>query len=195
MLAVVTIAACGSSAAKPAAAPPTRPKLALNRAAGDEARAALYPVRPVRYVLDGPLADLGADAPVYRLVGHAVTEADVARIAGLLGMHAAPTRTEWGYEVRDGDALLNVETNGGATWVDYSSAGNAGASVGGSPGAATSPPDTPDTRDTPVTSEPPRPCPRPHPRSTSPTPTTRRASRSSCSTISACSTVSNGSTT
>jgi len=40
-LAVVTIAGCGSSAAKQAAAPPTRPKLALNRAAGDEARAAL----------------------------------------------------------------------------------------------------------------------------------------------------------
>jgi hypothetical protein len=71
-------------------------------------------------------------------------------------MHAAPTRTEWGYEVRDGDALLNVETNGGATWVDYSSAGNAGASVGGSPGAAAV---TPDTSDTPVTDEPPAPLP------------------------------------
>jgi len=156
-LAVVTIAGCGSSAAKQAAAPPMRPKLALDRAAGDEARAALYPVRPVRYVLDGPLADLGADAPVYRLAGHAVTEADVARIADVLGLHAAPTRTEWGYEVRDGDALLNVETNGGTTWVDYSSAGNAGASVGGSPGAAGG------AVETPATGEPPVPPPTPLP--------------------------------
>jgi hypothetical protein len=160
-LAVVTVAACGSSAAKPAAAPAPA-KLALIRGAGDEARAALYPVRPVHYVLDGALADLGADAPVYRLVGATVTEADVVRIAGVLGMHAAPTHTEWGYEVRDGDALLNIETNGGVTWLDYSSAGNAsnaGVAGGGSSGSSGAPdaPDVPDKPDPPVTTEPPAP--------------------------------------
>jgi hypothetical protein len=162
--AVAVLASCGSSAAKPAAAPPARPKLALNQATGDEARAALYPVRPVHYVLDGTLADLGGDAPVYRLVGHVVTQSDVARIADVLGVHAAPTRTDWGYEVRDGDALLSVETNGGTTWLDYSSAGNAGVAVGGSIGSSGSggaavPPDAPKNPDAPVGEEPPTPLP------------------------------------
>src|SRR5689334_8143149 len=165
-LAVVTVAACGSGDAKPAAAR-VPAKLALTRGAGDEVRAALYPVRPVHYVLDGPLADLGANAPVYRLVGPTVTGADVVRIAGVLGLHAAPTQTEWGYEVRDGDALLIIETNGGATWLDYSSAGNAGnagVAVGGSSGSSGAPgapdvPDVPDKSDPPVTAEPPVPLP------------------------------------
>jgi len=168
-LAAVTVAACGSSAEKPAAARAPA-KLALTRGAGDEARAALYPVRPVHYVLDGTLADLGANAPVYRLVGATVTEADVVRLAGVLGMHAAPKHTEWGYEVRDGDALLNIETNGGVTWLDYSSAGNAsdaGVAVGGSSGSSGAPdapdgpdgPDVPAKPDPPVTVEPPAPRP------------------------------------
>src|SRR5205823_11292110 len=67
ILAVVTIAACASSASRQAAAPPEPAKLALAPGPGDEARAALYPVRPVRYLLDGMLAHLGAEAPVYRL--------------------------------------------------------------------------------------------------------------------------------
>jgi len=149
MLAVVTIAACGSGASKQATAPPAPAKLVLDAGAGDEARAALYPVRPLRYVLDGTLADLGADAPVYRLAGHAVTEADVARVADVLGMHATPTRTEWGFEVRDGDALLNVETTGGTTWVDYSSVGNPGVAGGGSSGSS-GVPDPPVADDVPL---------------------------------------------
>jgi hypothetical protein len=151
MLAIVTIAACGSGASKQAAAPPAPAKLVLHAGAADQARAALYPVRPLRYVLDGALADLGTDAPVYRLAGHAVTEADVARVAGVLGMHAAPTRTEWGFEVRDGDALLNVETTGGTTWVDYSSVGNPGVAGGGSSGSSGAP-DTPVADDVPLPS-------------------------------------------
>src|SRR5689334_21163331 len=115
MIAIVTIAACGSGDSKSVAAPPAPAKLVLHAGAADEARPALYPVRPLRYVLDGTLADFGADAPVYRLAGPAVIEADVARLTSALGMHAAPMRTEWEFEVRDGDALLNIETTGGTT--------------------------------------------------------------------------------
>jgi hypothetical protein len=131
-------------------------------------------------VLGGTLDDLGATAPVRRLVGHDVSEADVARIAATLGLHAAPTRTDWGYEVRDGDALLMVETESGATWIDYSSAGNAGVdatggSSAGSGGTGSSDPSTgtgvaepanpapdapvPDGSDTPVDTEPLAPLP------------------------------------
>jgi len=177
----VTLAACGSSAGKPATAPPATNPLRLSpAAAGDEAKAALYPQQQPRYVLDGTLDDLGASAPVLRLVGHEVSETDVARIAATLGLDAAPTRTDWGYEVRDGDALLMVETDGGATWIDYSSAGNAGVDSGGgssagssgsgssdpSTGAVDVPPAKPapdapvsDGPDTPVSNEPPAPLP------------------------------------
>jgi hypothetical protein len=176
-----TLAACGSSASKPASAPPaTHPARLSLAAGGDEAKSALYPQVPTRYVLDGTLADLGTTAPVRRLVGHDVSEADVARIAAVLGLHAAPTRTDWGYEVRDGDALLMVETGSGATWIDYSSAGNAGAGVsGGSDGSTGSgssepssgavdvepskpavvPPDAPGGPDAPVSNEPSVPVP------------------------------------
>jgi hypothetical protein len=142
-----TLAACGSSAGKTATSPPPNPVRLSLVTAGDEAKAALYPQQQPRYVLAGDLADLGASAPVRLLVGHAVSEADVARIASTLGLHAAPTRTDWGYEVRDGDALLNVSTGSGATWIDYSSAGNAGGgSIGGeSPGSAGSGSSAPST--------------------------------------------------
>jgi hypothetical protein len=134
-----TLAACGSSAGKPATAPPATNPLRLSLVtAGDEAKAALYPQQQPRYVLDGTLADLGTSAPVRRLVGHDVSEADVARIAATLGLDAAPTRTDWGYEVRDGDALLMVETESGATWIDYSSAGNAGVDSRGGSSAGSS---------------------------------------------------------
>ena len=152
----VAVAACGRTAAKSAAPPAARPHLHLLRGSG-EARSALYPIRPTQYVLDGTLADLGADAPVYRLVGHDVSEADVERVAGVLGMHSTPVRTEWGYEVRDGDALLNVETNEGATWLDYSRTGNAGVAIGGSGStvAEPSPPDAAVPPPEPTTTTPP----------------------------------------
>ncbi len=153
--------ACGSSA-KPAAAPAPPPRLRLapaGTASADAAKPAMYPQGSTTYVLDGRLADLGARAAVRTLVNHDVTEADVTHLASVLGMHGTPTQTGTTYEVRDGDALLTVETAGGTTYVSYSSMGNAGAgsspgSVGG--GAATNPsagtPDAPPTApaDTPV---------------------------------------------
>ena len=49
---------------------------------------AIYPkMAPPTFTLDGPLADLGATAPVRKLAGHDVTAADLARIADALGMH------------------------------------------------------------------------------------------------------------
>ncbi len=130
-VAATVIGACGSSA-KPGAAPPGRVKLSL-AAAADEGKAALYPLRATRYVLDGTLADLGADAPVRKLVGHEVTDAEAARLAGGLGLHATPVRTGTGYEVLDGDARLTIDTSSGVTYVDYSRTGNAGG--GSEPGS------------------------------------------------------------
>ena len=106
---LVTLAACGSSAAK-VSGPGPQPDLARLKlvGGGGKADASIAPQQPPNYVLDAPLADLGFEAPVRTLVGHDVSEADVARFAAALGLHAAPARTDWGYEVRDGDALLNV---------------------------------------------------------------------------------------
>jgi hypothetical protein len=158
---LVALVACGSSTAK-VSGPGPQPDLARLKLAGGggKADAAIYPQQQPHYVLDGALTDLGFEAPVRTLVGHDVSEADVARFATALGLHAAPARTDWGYEVRDGDALLNVETNGGTTWIDYSSTGNAGADVGGSTGSGSSEPSTgavavpPDVPDAPATAPP-----------------------------------------
>ncbi len=163
---LVTLAACGTSAAK-VSGPGPQPDLARLKlvGGGGKADASIAPQQPPNYVLDAPLADLGFEAPVRTLVGHDVSEADVARFAAALGLHAAPARTDWGYEVRDGDALLNVETDGGTTWIDYSSAGNAGVDVGGSgssepsSGAVAVPPDALDAPATLPPAAPPVPVP------------------------------------
>ncbi len=165
----VMLAACGSSAGRPATAPPATNPVRLSLVtAGDEAKAALYPQPQPRYVLDGDLADLGATAPV-RTPGGPRGERGRRRPyrGDARPARGASTRTDWGYEVRDGDALLNVETVSGATWIDYSSTGNAG---GGSSAARADraardrrnrrrargdvPPDAPDS---PVADEPPAP--------------------------------------
>jgi hypothetical protein len=147
----VALAACGSSTAKVSGPPPRSDLARLELVGGsDEAKAALAPQTPTNYVLDGPLADLGLEAPVRTLVGHDVSEADVARIAAVFGLHAAPARTDWGYEVRDGDARLTVDTGGAVPWIDYSAAGNASAGSGSSApssGGVDVPPDTPDASD------------------------------------------------
>ena len=124
-LAATVIGACGSASNHVSAPAPAPRKLALVTSGG-RADAAIYPQRPTVYVLDGTLPDLGTQAPVRRLVSHEVTDADVARIAGALGMHASPEKTGTGYEVHDGDAVLTVDTTGGVTYVSYSSAGGAG---------------------------------------------------------------------
>jgi hypothetical protein len=133
-LAATTIGACGSASNHGSAPAPAPRKLTLVTSGG-RADAAIYPQRLTDYVLDGTLPDLGAQAPVRRLVSHDVTAADVARMAGALGMHAAPTRTSTGYEVHDGDAVLTVNTAGGVTSVGYSGTGGAGISIGGSAGS------------------------------------------------------------
>ena len=121
-VAAVTIGACGSSGTPGSSAPPRRLSLLESHGGGD-AMSARYPQRPTTYVLDGPLADLGRDGPVRRLVGHEVTAADLVRVADALGMQGTPTRSENGWELHDGDALLTVGTSGAATSVDYTRTG------------------------------------------------------------------------
>ena len=62
------------------------------------------PERPPTYVLDGPLADLGATATVRKLVGHDPSTAELAHIGDALGLHGTPSPTDSGWELRDGDA-------------------------------------------------------------------------------------------
>jgi len=132
---------CGSaSTPRTGASPPSTVahKLSLARPGGGTAdRAAMpaiYPVRPTSYVLDGTLADLGTSAAVRRMVPHALTEADVRRLAEALGMSATPTATATGYEVTDKDATLTFTTSNGVVQVSY--ALGAPGAVGGSPGSS-----------------------------------------------------------
>ena len=135
-VATMVIGACGA-VGQPLATPRV---LSLMENTGAAAEPAIYPQPTVTYVLDGPLANLGPDAAVRTLVGHAVTTADLSRVIGALGMHGAPLRTDTGWELRNGDAVLTVWTNSGLTAIDYSSAGGAfaipGSAGGGSAGSA-----------------------------------------------------------
>ncbi len=135
-VATMVVGACGA-AGQPSATPR---ELSLMENTGAAAEPAIYPQPTVTYVLDAPLANLGPVAAVRRLVGHDVTAADLVRMSAALGMHGSPLRTDTGWELRNGDAVLTVWTNGGTTAIDYSSAGGAvaipGSAGGGSSGSA-----------------------------------------------------------
>jgi hypothetical protein len=138
----VTMGACGStktqvSAPTSTTTPAAPAKLALDAAGG--ADAAIAPQGVAHYVLDGSLADLGAEGPVRKLLAHDVSDADLARIAGALGLHGTPQRTDTGSVLHDGDATLTVDTSGAVTFVGYSASGGSvsGGAVGG---GASSPP-------------------------------------------------------
>ena len=135
-VAAMAVGACGAAEHQPA----TPRELSLLNNTGAAAQPAIYPQPVVTYVLDGPLANPGSAAAVRKLVSHDVTAADLARIGVALGMHGRALHTDTGWELRDGDAVLTVWTNGGATAVDYSSTGGAvaipGSAGGGSTGSA-----------------------------------------------------------
>ncbi|MGA7988632.1 MAG: hypothetical protein WCB51_09570, partial [Candidatus Dormiibacterota bacterium] len=135
-MATLAIVACGA-AGQPSASSRV---LSLMENTGAAAEPAIYPQPTFTYVLDGPLANLGPEAAVRRLVGHDVTTVDLGRISGALKMRGTPLRTDTGWELRNGDALLTVWTNSGLTAIDYSSSGGAvavpGSVGGGSAGSA-----------------------------------------------------------
>ena len=106
-LATVAVAALAMGACGAVAQPATPGVLSLMENTGAQP-SPHYPQPTVTYVLDGPLADLGSVAEVRTLLGHDVTAADLARIAGTLGMHGRPLRTGTGWELRNGDAVLSV---------------------------------------------------------------------------------------
>jgi hypothetical protein len=146
--AALVVAGCGSAAApgsSPTTAPRTRPALVLARggetASGATAKrdaVAIAPERPVRYVLDAPLPDLGPTGVVRRMSAHRVEEADVRRFADALGLAAPPLQVAGGWEVRAPTSILSVQVSPGGALLTYS-AGEPGASGGssGSSGAAT----------------------------------------------------------
>lgn len=88
---------------------------AANGAPAD-ARADLfpYPTTTFEYRLAGALGDLGATAPVYRLVTPGggtrdLDAAEVARMAAALGIAAAPVALDYGgWEASDGERTLSV---------------------------------------------------------------------------------------
>ena len=137
-VAVATMATGACGAAQHQSATPH--ELSLLDNTGAAAEPAIYPQQAVNYVLDGPLANLGSVATVLKLVGHDVTAADLARIRVGLGMHGSALHTGTSWELRNGDAVLTVSTNGGTTVVDYSTTGGAvsvpGSAGGGSTGSA-----------------------------------------------------------
>ena len=150
-IAVALVAvSCGGSARSARSAPPTsaaatHPRLHLVPAGASSSPTHeltprdLLPLRPTKYVLDGPLADLGATASVRRLVADDITDADVRHLADLLGLDAGSvTRTTNGYVVTGADATLTV-SSGSGTQIFYTSGANGAVSSGGSGGASTEP--------------------------------------------------------
>ena len=135
-VATMAIAACGAGEHQSG----TPPQLSLLVNTGAAGEPAIYPQPAVTYVLDGPLASLGPAGAVRKLIAHDVTAADLVRMGVALGMHGTAQRTDTGWELRDGDALLTVWTDGGTTAIDYSSTGGAvsipGSAGGGSTGSA-----------------------------------------------------------
>jgi hypothetical protein len=179
VLAVLLAGACGSSAAKSGGASPTTlPKLFLEKAGGntsaaDDARApGALAVRPMSYVLDGTLPDLGSKGTVYRWTAHSVTLDDVNRFAHALGIDASATTTPDGFQASGNDSTLLVSTSGGTASVSYypgtidsggGSSGSSGASTGsagsgtasdGSSSVAPIPPDVHTTIPSPITTVP-----------------------------------------
>ena len=151
VLFVIVGSACGASQPSSSSSPPnTTPKRLVLAPAGDRAEPAvdraapaLYPLRPTRYVLDAPLADLGATAPVRRMQARPVSGADVQRFADALGLAAAPVRTPTGWAVQTADSILNVDLSAGTARISYSVGGPT--SVGGATGSGSSGPEIPTT--------------------------------------------------
>jgi hypothetical protein len=108
--------------------------------AAGSAGAAIFPVRPTKYVVDAKLADLGVSAAAWRMQAHAMSIAAVQRFAGVLGLAAAPVRTSAGWQVQGANAMLSVAVNAGSATVSYASGtpGSTGGSAG-SAGTSTSP--------------------------------------------------------
>lgn len=97
-------------------------KLSFGAIAGAEGstmalgEAAAYPdFGPVEYRVQGELADLGNEAPAYRL-GDQATEAVVAKLASRLGLGGGVERNENGWTVRDDQRELSVLRAPGLPW-------------------------------------------------------------------------------
>jgi hypothetical protein len=140
---ILLVAACGSSSKSGhGSTTPTTvaaARLDLASAAGAATPSAvggaeIYPVRPTTYVLDARLPDLGASGLVWRMHAHTVSVSDVQRFATALGLAGPATRTSSGWEVRDGNALLNFFVSDDI--VDVSYAFGAPSAVGGSVGSS-----------------------------------------------------------
>jgi hypothetical protein len=149
---VVVIASCGGSSRAVRSAPPStvepglHARLLLGGGSGSEGRAslapALYPVRSTRYVLDAPLADLGAVATVRRLFSVHVTESEVRRLVAAVGLGAGVVaRTADGLMVSGPDGSLSVSLVDDDAWVVFDRGGPI--AVGGSTSGTAGGPATP----------------------------------------------------
>lgn len=178
-IAVFAVAACGSAAKSTSSATTetTSPATKLDLASGGRtatpsapsAGAAIFPVRPTKYVLDAKLADLGTSAAVWRMHPHSVTADEVQHFADALGLTGSPTHTSTGWQVQGPNAVLSFIIPDGDVTVSY--ALGVPSAVGGSAGSAgtATPPNT--VTKTPVNVPPPAPSPAPTP-APIPTPTT-----------------------
>jgi hypothetical protein len=170
-IAVMVAGACGS-AVKSASSPTTAttaPVTKLDLASGartatpsaPSAGAAIFPVRPMKYVLDAKLADLGTNAVVWRMHPHSVTATDVQHFTDVFGLTGSPTHTSTGWQVQGTSAVLSFNIGGGDVTVSY--ALSVPSAVGGSTGSAgiATPPNT--VTNGPLKVVPPAPSPVPTP--------------------------------
>ena len=148
-IAVLAVGACGS-AVKSASGPTTAAKSPITKSpitkldlasegwtatpSVPSAGAAIFPVRPTKYVLDARLGDLGTRAVVWRMQSHSVTATDVQRFADVFGLTGSPTHTSTGWQVQGTTSLLSFIIGGGDVMVSYG-LGVPGA-IGGSTGSA-----------------------------------------------------------
>jgi hypothetical protein len=108
--------------------------LALGGRNGEAAADALYPAAGYEYRLEGPLPDLGSEAPVYRLVRPELSADDVAMLAASLGVSATPQlQSDESWLADDGAHSLSLYPAPGAWQLAY---GSTGGGTSSSPGVA-----------------------------------------------------------
>jgi hypothetical protein len=174
-IAVMAAGACGSavkSASSRTAATVTKLDLAsgarTSTPSAPSAGAAIFPARPMKYVLDARLANLGTNAVVWRMDPHSVTAADVQHFADVFGLTGSPTHTSTGWQVQGKSAVLSFIVSGGDVSVSY--ALGVPSAVGGSAGSAGTATPSNTVTNGPLKVVPPVPSPIPIPTPT-PTPT------------------------
>jgi hypothetical protein len=130
VIVALAMSGCGSAATTSSGSGPSTmpraPKLDLasgqrpGTPSSGNAAAVIFPVQPMRYVLEGVLPELGQDAVVWQMKPHSLNATDVQRFAHVFGVAGVPQRTGDGWQVRDANAVLSFFVSDSTVAVSYS---------------------------------------------------------------------------